>query len=118
MMLLLSLASRHKITYSALSDILRVVCMHLPSNSVPTAYKSLHRPMKAMASKCGNHGNGKIVHRLCGTCHSYLQDGQCDNPSCCALETQADPCTFLELPVDAQIKHLFQGMNTSCKVLS
>ncbi len=39
-MLILSLANRHRLTHSAISDILRVISMHLPKGIEPTSYRS------------------------------------------------------------------------------
>ena len=64
-----SLDAKHKLTYSALGDILRVICIHLPAGTLPTPYKSLYCLLKAV----GNHsslGSSNIVHRLCGLCHT------------------------------------------------
>ena len=41
-MLVISLASKHRLTYSALADILKVICLHLPADSVPASYKSVY----------------------------------------------------------------------------
>jgi len=42
--LLLSMVTKHKISFSALADILKVMCMHFPAGTpVPTAYKSVYR---------------------------------------------------------------------------
>ena len=46
MMLIMSLASKHKLTYSALADILKVICLHLPADSIPASYKSVYRLFK------------------------------------------------------------------------
>ena len=45
-MLIMSLASKHKLTYSALADILKVICLHLPADSIPASYKSVYRLLK------------------------------------------------------------------------
>ncbi len=39
-MLILSLATRHRLTHSAISDVLRVISMHLPKGVEPTSYRS------------------------------------------------------------------------------
>ena len=39
-MLILSLATKHRLTHSAISDILRVASMHLPEGTNPTFYRS------------------------------------------------------------------------------
>lgn len=111
-LLTMSLAAKHKLTYSALEDILRVICMHLPAGTVPTPYKSLYRLLKAV----GNHsslGSSKIVHRLCGKCHAYIQDKQaCQNAGCGNVDISVPDDLFVELPVDIQIKEFFEGNDT------
>ena len=50
MMLLMCLATKHKMSFSELAD-LKVVCMHFPAGtSVPTAYKSVYRLLKKVAA--------------------------------------------------------------------
>ena len=67
-MLILNLAWRHKLTNIALSDVLKVICFHLPENSIPAPYKSLYRLLKSVSSS-----SDAITHRLCGMCGAYLQ---------------------------------------------
>ena len=104
--LILSLVTKHSLTYSALADILSVIRLHLPENSIPTAYNSVYHLMKSMCSLQGDSQIQEVVHRLCGNCHSYLPGSQpCENLQCHDTEI-----TFIELPVDAQIQALFKGI--------
>ena len=82
-MLVLGLQSKHKLTQSALSDILSVLSMHLPSGqSIPTAYKSLYHLLKSISARESGLSCSTVVHRLCGKCEAYLPEGQqCLNPT-------------------------------------
>ncbi len=49
-------------------------------------------------------------HRLCGKCQAYLSDGlPCQSPACQDVETNVEDTTFLELPIDIQLKGFFEG---------
>ena len=64
MMLLMCLATKHKMSFSALADVLKVVCMHLPAGtSVPTAYKSVYRLLKKVAAKGSDISMATAAHR-------------------------------------------------------
>ena len=109
MMLVISLASKHRLTYSALADILKVICLHLPADSVPASYKSVYRLLKKMTA-LGEHTSHQLAHRLCGKCAAYLAGEQgCSEPTCQAVDVQAKDHLFLELPVDTQVRALFQS---------
>ena len=109
MMLVMSLASKHKLTYSALADILKVICLHLPADSIPASYKSVYRLLKKMTA-LGEDTTHHLAHRLCGKCGAYLAGEQkCSEPTCQALDLEAKDHVFLELPVDMQVRALFQS---------
>ncbi len=58
------LATRHRLSFSALGDILKLVTVHLPSHApVPPAYKSTYMLMKTITSMGGNMSNATISHR-------------------------------------------------------
>ena len=109
MMLIMSLASKHKLTYSALADILKVICLHLPADSIPASYKSVYRLLKKVTA-LGEHSSHHLAHKLCGKCGAYLSGEQkCCKPTCQALDLEAKDHIFLELPVDMQVRALFQS---------
>ncbi len=61
--LLLSMATRHRLTMSALGDLLKLITMHLPSGvPVPQPYRSVYMLLKSVA-KCGNLNDETISHR-------------------------------------------------------
>lgn len=111
MMLILSLLTKHRLTYSALEDILKVVSEHLPSGSVPSTYKSMYHLQKAMSNRGpGDLTSTKILHQLCGKCQAYIESGtQCQNLACQLNREKFENNLFYELPVDAQIKQMFEG---------
>lgn len=108
--LIMSLVVKHKLTTSALADILKVINMHLPIDYVPSPYKSVYRLLKYMASLESNLTSSKIVHKLCGKCGDYLtSNATCQNASCLEVIEQIEDSLFLELPVDIHIQALFQS---------
>jgi hypothetical protein len=112
-LLLLSLTVRHNLTYSALADIMKVICTHFPPDADPTPYKSIYRLLKSMHAIGQHITTSRIVHRLCGKCGVHLPDSQpCQNSGCQMLGIQVDDSFFLELPIDAQLKAFFQSQCT------
>ena len=62
--LLLSMATKHKTSFSALADILKVLCMHFPAGTpVPTAYKSVYRLLKKVATLGNDMSTTTVTHR-------------------------------------------------------
>ena len=78
-MILLSLAMRHKLTYTAFADIIKVINIHLPKNvSTPTSYNSVYRFLKSVEKLplADDLRSTKIGHRLCGKSLAYLPSQQ------------------------------------------
>ena len=113
-MLILTLAWKHKLTNSALTDLLKVICLHLPREQIPGPYKSVYRLLKTMPKLQDSTGTHKVIHHLCGKCGAdllYNYDA-CD----CIVENGGLPVVssqtshmFLELPIDLQLQALFQS---------
>lgn len=110
LILLLSLATRHKLTNAAFSDVLRVVRLHLHAGCItPASYASLYKLLKFVANTQESE-SAKIDHHLCGRCGRYLQEGQCRSTECALLDSEhRDNSTFLELPIEDQIKTFFRS---------
>lgn len=103
----MSLASKQKLTISTLADILKMICLHLPADSIPASYKSVYRLHKKTAA-LGERTSHQLAHRLCGKCGAYLLGEQnCSEPACQAVDIQAKDHMFLELPVDMQVRAFF-----------
>ena len=62
--LLMSMATKHKLSFSALADILKVLCMHIPAGTpVPTAYKFVYRLLKKVATVGSSISTATVTHR-------------------------------------------------------
>ncbi len=71
MMLVLSMATKHRLTLSALADILKVMSLHLPSGTpVPPSYKSVYRLLKKVATMGGSLSSATLSHRYIPN-HTY-----------------------------------------------
>ena len=108
-MLLSSLLTRHKLTNAALSDIISLLRLHLPANCTPKSYKSTYHFMKKVTSMKNNFCGSTVVHKLCGKCLSKLTTENCQDPLCQEVECSVSNITFLELPLDVQIRGFFEG---------
>ena len=118
-MLILTIATKHRLTRSAISDILRVVSMHLPEGTNPKPYRSgfhfsydhnitsrsLYHLFKRVNGSSSH--SPAIVHRLCGKCQGSLNGQECSNSGCWDITEPVMDDTFLELPVDEQVKEMF-----------
>ncbi len=108
-MLLLSLATRHKLTNVAFSDVVKVVSLHLPVGCAPSSYVSVYKLIRAVATS-QELGSAKIVHHVCGKCGSYLQGEECNRTGCASVDGErVEKFTFLELPNDDQLKSFFES---------
>ena len=97
-LLLHSLTMKHGLTHAALADILQLLRLHLPENSTPAAYGSVHRLLNASSLK----SSAEVVHILCRDCGIELvsevsssgHGGEC---------LHSHVIEFYELSLDAQI---------------
>ncbi len=96
-------AQRHNLTYASQSDLLKLTSMIIPvPNLVPSSSSVLR-------SKFVKYKEDTIVHHYCGHCTVPLMPGQkCAKQEC--IDTMEPTSTFVELPLDLQIKEKFQGM--------
>ena len=104
---LLSLASRHRLTYACMEDILRFVSSLLPMPNGLTI--SLYR----LLGRFVNFSKETNVHKFCGNCSAVLQDGsKCTRPACLSVRQQ--DATFIEIPLQYQIQERMQGWLRLC----
>lgn len=62
--LLLSLTNKHKLSLSALGDILKLVALHLPSSlPTPSAYRSVYMLLKHISETTSHLSKSTITHR-------------------------------------------------------
>ena len=107
-------ALRHKTSYSALSDLLHLITLHLPTESYDEHFQSLYFLKKAFTSqsKLNGHGNTDIVkvHEYCPTCIALWKD---DNERTCRFcgeqRKRKTNNYFLALDIGAQLKSMFEG---------
>ena len=96
--LLHSLTLKHGITHVALADLLKVVALHIPAtHAIPTAYRSVHCFLRASNMRA----HSEKVHTLCSDCGELIQD---ENGG-----VHSQQIKFYEMPIDKQLKDLFQG---------
>ena len=101
-LLLHSLAAKHGLTRAAVSDILEIIRLHMPADSVPPGYRSLHR----LFNTSGLKTNEEVGHTLCGDCGELLsEDFNRASVECMHTHT----IKFYEIPLDVQIQALFKG---------
>ena len=99
---ILSIMHKHSLTYSAVTDILKLFSQSLPSpNSLP---QTQHLLLKSYV----NYKVETIVHRCCGYCSRLLSD----DTSCTIAECQQaciPESSFITICLDQQLKTLFMG---------
>ena len=99
---LLSLVSRHRLTYSCLEDILQLVSSLLP---MPNGLViSLHK----LIGRFVNFSTETIMHKFCGNCSAAQHHGSKCTKSACLSVRQTD-ATFIEIPLKKQIQEKMQG---------
>ena len=100
-------ALRHKMSYSALSDLLSLITLHIPSESHTQHLQSLYFLKKAFTSQNERNGhedsNLVTVHEYCPTCMALWKN---DAERICRKKTNN---YFLALDIGAQLKSLFKG---------
>ena len=102
-------AIRHKTTYSALSDLLGLVSLHLPNNSKKDHLKSLYFLKKAFSSKL--HKDEMVtVNEYCPDCSSPFDDDTKNACECCGRpKSKREKNYFLTLDIGEQIQNMFEG---------
>ena len=101
-LLLRSLAAKHRLTRSAMGDILQVLTLHMPENTAPMSYASHYRLFGSVRSSSRAH----IVHQLCGGCGGVLSGSVLPVVTASA---RSNVITFYELPIETQLQALFNS---------
>lgn len=102
---LLSLVTKHKITDSCTSDILKLFSHALSTSSTQSPLPST---LFLLLNNFLVYSNETITHRCCGACGILLQEGsECDSVSCVAAGISN--ATFIEVCLDKQLQTLFSG---------
>ena len=104
-LLLHSLAVKHRLTQTALTDILQLLRLHMPANSSPLAYGSVHRLLNASSLK--SHKEVVCTHVLCRDCGELISGASTSGSTMECVHSHV--VQFYELQLDAQIQALFKG---------
>ena len=113
--LLLSFASKHKLTREAFNDVLVVIEAHCPQ---PNNCKTTVRKLLDFFSQA----KGEIVkHYFCGYCKAY--HGQCKaevsgNCNICQRELSTTCGYFIEVPIVKQLQNFFGGEDLTLTISS
>ena len=115
-------ALRHKTSYSALSDLLNLIALHLPSESHTEHLRSLYFLKKAFSSQSEHHGYEQsdivTIHEYCPNCVALLRNVTDRTCRFCGKSRgkQKSNNYFLALDIGAQLKSLFKGkaVHISC----
>jgi hypothetical protein len=99
---LLSIAHKHSLTYSAVTDILKLLSVSLPSPSfLPASHHGLFKSYV-------NYKEETVVHRCCGYCTNLLsQSSSCTVGEC--QDANIPDASFVEIRLDHQLRTLFSG---------
>lgn len=116
-------ALRHKTSYSALSDLLNLIILHLPSESHTEHLRSLYFLKKAFSSQSEKYGHKQsdivTMHKYCPDCIALWRS---DDDRICRFcgkpRTQKKNNYFLALDIGAQLKSLFKGKTLDWLVCS
>ena len=99
---LLAIIQKHNLTYSCVDDIIQFLVPVLPHPScVP-------RSNRALIKEFIDCKSSTIVHSCCGFCSKLLPpSSQCPRSECQAASLPN--ATFVEVPLDSQLKERFSG---------
>ena len=103
---LISKCHKHSLTYSAISDILKLFQSILPTPT--TLPPSLHLLLRDFVG----YDASTVIHRCCGNCSQLLSSGNCCRSECLASNTRE--ATFVEVKIDSQIRERFTGKYKYC----
>lgn len=111
-------ALRHKTSYSALSDLLSLITLHLPTESHTEHLQSLHFLKKSFSSQSEYYGHEQsdivTVHEYCPNCIALWRSN--DERICrfCSKPRKKKTNNYLlALDIGAQLKSLFKGKTSS-----
>ena len=103
-LLIFQYAVRHSLTKKALTELLQLLSVHLPSKaSIPTSVHMLkNHIIEAFPEATAEE------HYYCNVCQRLLQSGtqQCQGGGC----SGGSPASFITLPLGPQLKRLMEGM--------
>ena len=107
-------ALRHKMSYSALSDLLSLITLHIPLESHTQHLQSLYFLKKAFTSQNerNRHEDSDLVtvHEYCPTCMAlWKNDAERICRMCCTQRRKKTNNYCLALDIGAQLKSLFKG---------
>ena len=111
-------ALRHKTSYSALSDLLSLIALHLPTESHNEHFQSLYFLKKAFTSQSEYHGHEQTdivtVHEYCPNCIAlWRNDNELICQFCGKPRKKKTNNYFLALAIGAQLKSRFKGKVSS-----
>ena len=106
-------ALRHKTSYSALTDLLSLITLHLPTESYTEHLQSLYFLKKAFSSQSEYYGHEQsdivTVHEYCPDCLALWLDNERICRFCDKERKRKTNNYFLTLDIGAQLKSLFKG---------
>ena len=100
---------RHKCTYTATTDLIALVSLHLPPNSKKDHLKSLYFLKKAFSAK-EQSDETVTVKEYCPGCYAPLRNDFTTCEFCGKARSKRDKNYFLSLDIREQIKAMFKGM--------
>ena len=107
----MSLAQRHNLTYSSLTDILKLLLIVLPAPSnVPSSATTL-------MNKFANFKKETMIQHFCSCCTEPLMPGSMCTKSGCTGELEQHS-VFVQIPLHMQLKDRFEGTTMLCSVFS
>ena len=100
---LLSIAQKHSVSYSSITDILKIFSLTLPSpNLLPSS-------SFVLLNESVDYHSSTTIHRCCGFCADTLLDSRCLKAEC-QLAGFRDS-SFVQVSLKAQLQTLFSGDN-------
>lgn len=101
-LMLLSIFNKHSISYSCVSDILKLFSQVLPvPNSLPRTHTTILKQFIDVEKYT-------TLHRCCGFCTRLLDSDSCCSRTECQLSSASN--SFIEVRLDRQLQNLFSGM--------
>ena len=98
---LLSIFLKHSLTYSCVTDILRLFGQVLPSpNNLPQSKHMLF-------SEFVDYDSSTINHSCCDFCTQLMSSRTCSRPECVAANS--GQASFVQVPLSQQLKSYFAG---------
>ena len=105
---------RHKTTYAALSDLLSLLILHLPTGSHKEHLQSLYFLKKAFIAQTieGETENPDIakIHEYCPNCMATWKDNEESCRFCTEVREKRSNNYFLTLEISTQLQTMFRGM--------